>query len=139
MMQIAGGTVLLIGVLVCLIGAIGIIRLPNFFLRTHSASITDTLGASLTLIGMMLYTFGMDMDLPDQLLVVVKLLFIGIFLLVSSPISGHVLTRAAYKRGLGGSGAPSYEELGQLNFGIHGAADLSETLERDQVADGDER
>jgi multicomponent Na+:H+ antiporter subunit G len=134
MLQIIGSVILLLGTFVCMFGAIGLLRLPNFFARTHGASITDTLGALLCIIGMIVFTFGMNdpmMDAPMKfnLLVVVKLVSIGVFLLVTSPIAGHALTRSAYRRGLSGKGAPSLKDVAGLPFGIHGEADTRELLE----------
>ena len=131
-LQIVGASILLIGTFVCIFGAIGLLRLPNFFARTHGASITDTLGATLCLVGMVVFTFGMDESLKFNLLVIVKLVSIGVFLLVTSPIAGHALTRAAYRKGLGGEGAPDLETVRNLPFGIHGPADISERLEGGQ-------
>lgn len=131
-LQIVGASILLIGTCVCMFGAVGLIRLPNFFARTHGASITDTLGATLCLVGMVIFTFGMDESLKFNLLVIVKLISIGVFLLVTSPIAGHALTRAAYRKGLGGDGAPDLEDVVNLPFGIHGPADTLERLEGGQ-------
>ena len=128
-LQIVGAAILLLGTFVCMFGAIGLLRLPNFFARTHGASITDTLGATMCLLGMIIFTFGMDESLKFNLLVVVKLVSIGVFLLVTSPIAGHALTRAAYRKGLGGEGAPDLETVATLPFGIHGPADTAERLE----------
>jgi len=128
-LQIVGAVVLLMGTFVCMCGAIGLLRLPNFFARTHGASITDTLGALLCILGMVIFTFGMDASLKFNLLVVVKLVSIGVFLLVTSPIAGHALTRSAYRKGLGGKGAPPLDDVAELPFGIHGAADQRELLE----------
>ena len=132
MLQIVGASILLIGTLVCLVGAIGLLRLPNFFARTHGASITDTLGATLCLLGMVVISLGMDETLKFNLLVIVKLVSIGVFLLVTSPIAGHALTRAAYRKGLAGEGAPDLDVIESLPFGIHGPADIHERLEGGQ-------
>ena len=129
MLQIIGSVILLLGTFICMFGAIGLLRLPNFFARTHGASITDTLGALLCILGMIVFTFGMDDPMKFNFLVVVKLISIGVFLLVTSPISGHALTRSAYRRGLNGKGAPSLEDVASLPFGIHGEADTRELLE----------
>ena len=47
MLQLVGSIILLIGTLICLVGGIGLLRLPNFFARTHGGSVTDTLGCLL--------------------------------------------------------------------------------------------
>ena len=54
-----------------LIGGIGLIRMPDFYTRSHAASLTDTMGAFLILLGLMLHS-GAN-------LVTVKLLFIFAF------------------------------------------------------------
>ena len=48
---------------------------------------------------------------------------------MTSPIAGHALTRAAYRKGLGGDGAPELRRCCQLPFGIHGPADILRRLE----------
>ncbi|HSE01204.1 MAG TPA: monovalent cation/H(+) antiporter subunit G [Burkholderiales bacterium] len=88
----------------CVIGGIGLIRMPDFYTRVHAASVTDTLGAGLILAGLMLQA-GLT-------LVCVKLVMIGLLILFTSPTATHALTRAALTRGLepvlaGEGGTPS--------------------------------
>ncbi|MAA80039.1 MAG: sodium:proton antiporter [Deltaproteobacteria bacterium] len=104
-LEIIGSVFLLSGTLVCIIGGIGIVRFPNFFARIHAASVPDTLGAGLCLLGMVVLTCGLS---PEQgydakliALIIVKLVSIGIFIFVTSPISGHALAKSAYRDGLG--------------------------------------
>jgi multicomponent Na+:H+ antiporter subunit G len=42
------------GAIFLLIGAIGVLRFPDFYTRLHAVSICDTLGAGLILLGLML-------------------------------------------------------------------------------------
>jgi len=89
----------------CVIGAVGLVRMPDFYTRVHAASVTDTLGAGLMLLGLALQA--------GPTLVCVKLLMIGALIFFTSPTATHALTRAALVRGvepvLGGrqAGAPS--------------------------------
>jgi multicomponent Na+:H+ antiporter subunit G len=83
---IVGGSVF------CVIGALGLLRMPDFFTRMHAASIIDTLGAWLLLIGMMLQA-GLT-------LVTVKLIVIALLLFFTSPTATHALARAARARGV---------------------------------------
>ena len=76
---------------------------------------------------MIVFTFGMDEPIKMNLLVVVKLVSIGAFLLVTSPIAGHALTRS-YKKGLGGQGAPTLDEVAKFEHGAYGPADTTEIL-----------
>lgn len=74
------------------IGAVGMLRMPDFFTRMHAASILDTFGASMILVGLMVQT--------DSFLVAVKLLFLLLFLLLTGPTATHALARAAVHAGL---------------------------------------
>jgi len=47
---------LIVGSLFLLIGAIGLIRMPDVFTRMHAASIMETAGASLIIIGLIINT-----------------------------------------------------------------------------------
>lgn len=78
---------LLGGVAFAVIGSVGLLRMPDFYTRLHAAGITDTLGAGLILLGLMLQA--------GWTLVGVKLLLILIFLWFTSPIATHALSRAA--------------------------------------------
>ena len=80
------------GGLCCFVGGLGLIRLPDFYSRTHAGGLTDTLGAASILIGLMLQT--------QSPLVVVKLLFILLFMFLTSPTSTYALARAAFVHGL---------------------------------------
>ncbi len=92
------------GGIFCIIGGIGIIRLPDFYTRTHGASITDTMGAGLMILGLCFQAvqlmFNENGWVPDAWLVLVKLLFIAAFILLTSPTSGHALVKAAYADGI---------------------------------------
>lgn len=76
----------------CVIGAFGLVRMPDFYTRVHAASVTDTAGAGLLLLGMALQA-GFS-------LVTVKLLMIGLLLLFANPTATHALVKAALARGL---------------------------------------
>ena len=76
----------------CIIGAIGLIRLPDVFCRMHSASIIDTMGLGLILFGLALQT-GFTLGLA-------KLAMIFLFILFTSPTGTHALARAALYSGV---------------------------------------
>lgn len=70
-----------------LVGSIGLMRMPDVYTRMHAASVSDTFGAALLLIGMML-TAGFS-------LVTAKLFIILLILLYTGPVATHALARAA--------------------------------------------
>ncbi len=74
------------------IGCIGLVRFPDFYTRLHPAGITDTAGAELIMLGMILQA--------DSWLIVAKLGFIAVFLLLTSPVATHALAHAAWLSGL---------------------------------------
>lgn len=80
------------GGLFCVIGAVGLVRMPSFFTRMHAASLIDTLGAGLILLGLVIQA-GLT-------LVSVKLAMIGVLLLFASPTATHALAKAALARGV---------------------------------------
>lgn len=91
--------VLLIGGSVfCIIGGIGLVRFPDFYSRIHATGLTDTLGAGLVLLGLVLQA-GFS-------LITAKLLFILLFLLVTGPTANHALVKAAYAHGIRVPGTP---------------------------------
>lgn len=90
--DIASWLLLGAGGVFCVIGGVGLIRMPDFYTRVHAASVTETLGAGLILVGLMLQA-GLT-------LVSVKLLIIGLLIFFTSPTATHALTRAALTRGL---------------------------------------
>lgn len=87
LITILGWFLLSLGCLFCLIGSIGLIRLPDFYSRVHAAGIVDSLGAILILIGLITQT--------QDLLVIIKLLFILLFMMLTGPTAVHALARAA--------------------------------------------
>ena len=83
---------LVLGGIFCIVGAIGLLRMPDFYTRLHAASVIETLGAGLILLGLMLQA-GLT-------LVTVKLLMLVLLILFVSPTATHALARAAMVRGL---------------------------------------
>ncbi len=87
LLDLLSWVLLLSGVAFALIGCAGLLRMPDFYTRLHAASITDTLGAGLILLGLALQA--------GWTLITVKLLLILAFLWFTGPIATHALARAA--------------------------------------------
>ncbi len=75
------------GVVFCLIGGYGLLKLKDVYARLHAASLIDTLGVGLILIGLM-FQAGFT-------LVTAKLILILAFIFFTSPTATHALARAA--------------------------------------------
>ena len=83
---------ILVGLFFVVVGAVGVLRLPDFYTRLHAAGMTDTLGAELVIVGLIIRS-GFTLDSA-------KLLLIGAFLLITSPTSTHAIANAAHASGL---------------------------------------
>jgi multicomponent Na+:H+ antiporter subunit G len=80
------------GVGFTIIGSIGVLRLPDFYARSHAASKPDTLGLVLSMLGLAVLQ-GAD-------LTSLKLLLILVFVAVTNPAAIHALGRSAIRSGL---------------------------------------
>lgn len=89
--DVVAGGFMVAGAFFLIVAAIGFARLPDVFCRLHVTGVIDSLGAPLVLTGTAVYV-GAD-------LVSVKLLLGILFLVVSSPLVGHLLARAALEAG----------------------------------------
>lgn len=102
LLDVLSWLLLLAGSAFVIIGAFGIWRLPDFYSRLHPAGLTDTMGAGLILLGLLLQS--------EAFMVGIKLLIIAVFLMFTSPTSGHATARAALAAGLRPWRAPESEK-----------------------------
>ena len=79
---------LLAGGFFALVGAIGLLRLPDFLMRLHAPTKATTLGVGGALVASMLYFIGSGRFNVHELL-------ITLFLFVTAPVSALMLARAA--------------------------------------------
>ena len=97
LLDVLSGLLLATGCLFCLVGAWGLWRFPDIFSRMHAASVTDTLGAALILLALLLRT--PYSGLP-ALTIVSKLVLIMLFMLMTSPTATHALAKSALHGGV---------------------------------------
>jgi len=93
---IATALLLILGALFALSAAIGLVRLPDLYTRMHSASKAGTVGS-----GLLLFAAGLYSEDPA---ILARAIAGFIFLLLTAPVSAHLLARAAHSSGydLGG-------------------------------------
>ena len=82
------------GVIFSAVTALGLIRLPDVYTRTHAASKSSTLGVMSILGGTFVYFWFFENHFNSQLLIAIAFLFI------TSPVAGHLIGRAAYMSGI---------------------------------------
>lgn len=92
LLDVISAACLLAGVVFALIGAVGLVRLPDVFARMHAAGIIDTTAAGLVILGLALQA--------STWIVAAKLVLIVVFILFTSPTATHALARAALEGGV---------------------------------------
>lgn len=85
--DILSWALLLSGSVFVVIGGIGMLRLPDFFTRLHAAGITDTAGAGLIMLGLLLQA--------GAGLAGIKLIFMIVLIFIASPTASHALAKSA--------------------------------------------
>ncbi len=89
---VLSGVLLAAGAFFVVSGAVGLLRFPDFYTRTHAAGITDSAGAGLILLGLLPHVTGWE--------VAVRLVIIMLFLVVTAPTATHILAHAARRDGI---------------------------------------
>ena len=92
LLDIVSVALLALGALGILTTALGLVRLPDFFSRTHAVGVLETLGA-----GMILLAFGLQTGFG---LTTFKLALVLAFILITGPTAAHALARSALHAGV---------------------------------------
>lgn len=89
---------LIFGLIFFLGGAVGIIRMPDFYSRLHPAGKLDTLGILSMVLGLVVYSlhhFSFDTVITG-----LKMLLIVFFVFLSSPTATHSIVDAGMRAGM---------------------------------------
>jgi multicomponent Na+:H+ antiporter subunit G len=90
-LPLIGGGLAAAGALLVLIGALGMLRFPDVYTRIHAASITDTGGATLMILGL-----GLISGLSA---VTLKLGIVWVLVMLTSPVAANAISHAAFSAG----------------------------------------
>ncbi|PLR79403.1 Na+/H+ antiporter subunit G [Bacillus sp. V3-13] len=88
------GAFILIGAFLSLVAAFGVVRLPDVYTRNHAASKSATLGVMSILLGTFIY-FYIEQDHFNS-----RIILGIVFIFITSPVAGHLISRAAYNSGV---------------------------------------
>ena len=94
-MRIAIDILILISLFFAVAGTVGLLRMPDIFTRMQSSTNIGTLGVLGVIIGGTMYAIWQYSDYT----MAVKIIILGLFYMITTPISGHALTKAAYRHG----------------------------------------
>ena len=81
------------GSVISVIGAIGLVRFPDIYTRTHAQTVINVGGTCLLLLGIFF-------EAPFLSIYSVKSLLLVFFIFLTSPVGSHAIARAAYKSGV---------------------------------------
>lgn len=94
MIDLVISLLIIVGVFLHLAASFGLVRFPDVYTRLHAATKSATLGVMSLLAASVFYFAFADT-------VFVGKIFLGIlFVLLTSPVGGHMIARAAYKSGV---------------------------------------
>ena len=88
MTDIVTGVVWLAGAVFALLAAVGVLRMPDVFTRMQASTKASTLGLGCLLIGAALQM--------GDFASFIRIASIGAFVLLTTPVAGHVIARASY-------------------------------------------
>ncbi|MEO1282408.1 MAG: monovalent cation/H(+) antiporter subunit G, partial [Pseudomonadota bacterium] len=74
-----------------LVGAFGFIRMPDVYTRMHAASVIDTLGAGMLIVGMLIQA--------PSIFVAFKLVVMAALLFFFGPVASHAIAQTALGAG----------------------------------------
>jgi multicomponent Na+:H+ antiporter subunit G len=89
--EVIAGFFILFGTIISLISAIGLVRLPDVYTRSHAASKSSTVGVLFILIGTLLYFIISEGYFSIRLILGI------VFVFLTAPVGAHVISRAAYR------------------------------------------
>lgn len=107
--QYVAAFLVVLGALFSALAGLGVLRLPDLYTRMHAASKAGAVGAGLILLAVAVASF----DGPVALRAVLGILFV----LLTAPISAHLLARAAYHAGVQPSTNTSLNEIETIGQG----------------------
>jgi multicomponent Na+:H+ antiporter subunit G len=83
---------LLLGGVLSVVAAVGVLRMPDVFIRMHAATKVGTVGVSSIAVGVMIHF--------ATLTVISRGLLVIAFFLLTAPVAAHMIARAAYQSGV---------------------------------------
>ena len=88
--EIIGAVITLIGSMFLFLGSLGLVRMPDIYNRIQTGTKATTLGTMLTLLGIGIIHLSW----------IGKIIVLIVFVLITNPVSSHVLSRAAHYVGI---------------------------------------
>lgn len=87
--EIASALLIYLGVAFMLIASVGLLRMPDFYTRMSAITKASSLGVGFIVLGVGVYF--------NTAAILVKVIAIIFFIFLTSPVSAHVIARAAFR------------------------------------------
>lgn len=116
MLNILSDVVLLIGLFFVFLAMIGLLRLPDVYNRLHATAKVGTLGAFGVMLSILLRSGFSPIG--------IKAIAVGLFILLTSPIAVHMITRGAHRHGIGLCSESCIDEYGIAYKGKSGSCKI---------------
>lgn len=88
--ELAAALMVLLGGIIALISAYGVLTLPDVYTRSHAGTKSATLAVLLALTGVFIYFWSTEHYISIRLVLGI------VFLYLTAPVAGHLICRAAY-------------------------------------------
>lgn len=118
---------ILFGSIISVISALGMIRLPDVYTRSHAATKSATLSVLCCLLGAFIYFWFHDGFISVRLILGI------IFVFITAPVAGHLVCRAAYRSRVPLAEGSGDDALKPVLFG----EDLAENESSEQLVNSD--
>ena len=97
---------IIIGTVFIIIASVGILKLPDFYIRMSAITKAGTVGVGFIALGIAIYF--------NDLSISIKSFVINSFMMVTAPVAAHIIARAAYRQGIPFWGKNLVDELNEL-------------------------
>jgi len=104
-MDVLVGVLLVTGAAFMLLSAVGILRLPDIFIRMHALTKAGTFGVTGVILAVILHFRNLEVLGPGLMVI--------LFFFITFPVSGHLIGRAAYLIGIRDSERTRPDELAE--------------------------
>lgn len=108
--EVIAASLILFGSIISFISAIGVIKFPDVYTRTHSATKSSTLSVMLSLTGAFIYFWITESYFSVRLILGI------VFIFITAPVAGHLIIRAAYRSGVPLDESSVEDELEEVLF-----------------------
>ncbi|WP_082220496.1 Na+/H+ antiporter subunit G [Domibacillus robiginosus] len=88
--ELIAALMVLLGGVIALISAYGVLTLPDVYTRSHAGTKSSTLAVLLALTGVFIYFWSTEHYISIRLVLGI------VFLYLTAPVAGHLICRAAY-------------------------------------------